>query len=87
MTVTSAATKEEYLDLMNRHLAKEQQLPNLRKEQALASSKAKATQLKNSIILAERDVEFGKFLQSRIEGIDANFEVRLYIPHAELDDA
>lgn len=60
---------------MNRHLAKEQQLPNMRKEAALASSRSRAIQLKNSITLAERDVEFGKFLQSRVEGIEAKFEV------------
>jgi hypothetical protein len=73
--VTCAATKEEYYDLMNRHLAKEQQLPNMKKEQALASSKPKANQLRNVTILAERDVEFGKFLQGRVEGIEAKFEV------------
>jgi hypothetical protein len=60
---------------MNRHLAKEQQLPDMKKEQALASSKAKAVQLRNAAILAERDVDFGKFLQARVEGIEAKFEV------------
>lgn len=80
VAVTCASTKEEYYDLMNRHLAKEQKLPDMKKEQALASSKAKAVQLRNAAILAERDVDFGKFLQGRVEGIEAKFEVsRQYV--------
>jgi len=61
---------------MNRHLAHEAKLPDMRKEKSLAASKTKALELKNKIILAERDVEFGKFLQGRIPAIEATFAVR-----------
>ena len=61
---------------MNRHLAHEAKLPDMKKEKSLAASKNKVVELKNKIILAERDVEFGKFLQGRIPTIEANFAVR-----------
>lgn len=73
-TITVAEDKAQYQDLMERHLAQASNIPKLQRDCALATSKPKRTALKNKLILAERDVEFGKFLKARIPDIEAAFE-------------
>jgi hypothetical protein len=62
---------------MNRHLDKQKDIPELKKEAALASTKAKKTALKNKAILAERDVDFGKVLESRLGQIEEQYQVSI----------
>jgi hypothetical protein len=63
---------------MNRHLDKQKDIPELKKEAALASTKAKKMALKNKAILAERDVEFGKVLEGRVAQIEEHYEVSIF---------
>jgi hypothetical protein len=73
--VTAAKSQEQYMELMNRLLAQEKTLPDLKKQKSLAASKPKAIQLRNQIVLTERDVEYGKWLQDRIAAIESKYEV------------